>query len=124
MNSLIICFLSVALTGAFTSMHVFSKSTSRLQATNYDFALLFDCDGVILETEELHRLAYNKAFKDFDLTIDDEPVEWSVEYYDVLENSIGGGKPKMFSTSSKQWVGNSQWQMTNQLQRLLKSNKH
>jgi HAD superfamily hydrolase (TIGR01509 family) len=77
-------------------MHVFSKSTSRLQATNYDFALLFDCDGVILETEELHRLAYNKAFKDFDLTIDDEPVEWSVEYYDVLQNSIGGGKPKMF----------------------------
>jgi hypothetical protein len=23
------------------------------------FALLFDCDGVIVETEELHRLAYN-----------------------------------------------------------------
>ena len=42
------------------------------------FALLFDCDGVILETEELHRLAYNAAFREFDLTIDGEPVVWSV----------------------------------------------
>ena len=22
-------------------------------------------------------------------------VEWSVEYYDVLQNTVGGGKPKM-----------------------------
>jgi HAD superfamily hydrolase (TIGR01509 family) len=65
-------------------------------ATAYDFALLFDCDGVILETEELHRLAYNEAFKAADLTIDGVPVEWSVEYYDVLQNTVGGGKPKMF----------------------------
>jgi hypothetical protein len=42
------------------------------------FALLFDCDGVILETEELHRLAYNAAFREFDLTIDGKPVVWSV----------------------------------------------
>jgi HAD superfamily hydrolase (TIGR01509 family) len=71
--------------------------TTRTFATkNYDFALLFDCDGVILETEELHRLAYNEAFKAADLTIDGTPVEWSVEYYDVLQNTVGGGKPKMF----------------------------
>jgi hypothetical protein len=44
----------------------------------YEFALLFDCDGVILETEELHRLAYNEAFKKFELSIDNKPVEWSV----------------------------------------------
>ena len=44
----------------------------------HEFALLFDCDGVILETEELHRLAYNHAFREFDLTIDGEPVVWSV----------------------------------------------
>lgn len=60
------------------------------------FALLFDCDGVILETEELHRLAYNDAFRHFELTIDGTPVEWSVEYYDILQNTVGGGKPKMF----------------------------
>lgn len=65
-------------------------------ASKYEFALLFDCDGVILETEELHRLAYNEAFKAADLTIDGKPVEWSVEYYDVLQNTVGGGKPKMF----------------------------
>ena len=35
----------------------------------FDFALLFDCDGVIVETEELHRLAYNKAFKLLDLKL-------------------------------------------------------
>ncbi|KAL7548960.1 hypothetical protein ACHAWF_012246 [Thalassiosira exigua] len=60
------------------------------------YALLFDCDGVIIETEELHRLAYNAAFEEFDLTIDGEPVEWTVAYYDVLQNTVGGGKNKMF----------------------------
>ncbi|KAF5832639.1 HAD-like domain-containing protein [Dunaliella salina] len=61
----------------------------------FKVALLFDCDGVIVETEELHRLAYNAAFTAFDLTIDGEPVQWSTEYYDVLQNTVGGGKPKM-----------------------------
>lgn len=60
------------------------------------YALLFDCDGVIIETEELHRLAYNAAFKEFNLQIEGEPVEWSVAYYDVLQNTVGGGKNKMF----------------------------
>jgi hypothetical protein len=51
---------------------------SATAATNKEFALLFDCDGVILETEEYHRLAYNEAFRKFQLTIDGQPVEWSV----------------------------------------------
>lgn len=67
-----------------------------LSLSAFRFALLFDCDGVILETEELHRLAYNAAFKEFQLSIDGTPVEWSVEYYDRLQNTVGGGKPKMF----------------------------
>jgi len=62
----------------------------------FEYALIFDCDGVIIETEELHRLAYNAAFKAADLQIDGNPVEWSVEYYDVLVNTVGGGKGKMF----------------------------
>lgn len=41
----------------------------------FDYALIFDCDGVIIETEELHRLAYNAAFKAANLEIDGEPVE-------------------------------------------------
>lgn len=65
-------------------------------ADSSPYALLFDCDGVIIETEELHRLAYNAAFKEFNLQIEDEPVEWSVAYYDVLQNTVGGGKNKMF----------------------------
>jgi len=59
------------------------------------FALLFDCDGVIVLTEELHRLAYNGAFQDFELTTDGKAVDWDVAYYDVLQNTVGGGKPKM-----------------------------
>jgi HAD superfamily hydrolase (TIGR01509 family) len=72
-----------------------SDDTSAIAPT-FEYALLFDCDGVILETEELHRLAYNEAFRHFNVTIDDEPVVWDVEYYDKLQNTVGGGKPKMF----------------------------
>jgi hypothetical protein len=64
------------------SRHAFVQRVSAvkpLQSTpSYEYALLFDCDGVILETEELHRLAYNAAFKEFGLTIGGEPVDWSV----------------------------------------------
>lgn len=60
-----------------------------------------------METEELHRLAYNKAFERFGLTLPDgRAVEWSVEYYDVLQNTVGGGKPKMhyyFTNDAKAW---------------------
>jgi HAD superfamily hydrolase (TIGR01509 family) len=66
----------------------------RLSATN-TAALLFDCDGVLVETEELHRTAYNQAFEEFGLEIDGTPVVWSVDYYDHLANTVGGGKPKM-----------------------------
>jgi HAD superfamily hydrolase (TIGR01509 family) len=97
MNTLLSIALCFSLVGAFAPMKMIDRRTNTASfASNYEFALLFDCDGVILETEELHRLAYNKAFKAADLKIDSEPVEWSVEYYDVLQNSIGGGKPKMF----------------------------
>jgi len=80
--------------GSFTA----SRKDAHLNAESgkFDYALIFDCDGVIIETEELHRLAYNAAFKAAGLSIDDEPVQWSVEYYDILQNTVGGGKGKMF----------------------------
>ncbi len=54
------------------------------------YAILFDCDGVIVETEELHRLAYNKAFESFGLKLSDgKHVEWDVHYYDKLQNTVG-----------------------------------
>ena len=36
-----------------------------------------------------------QAFKAFGLKVDGEPVVWSVPYYDRLQNTVGGGKPKM-----------------------------
>lgn len=74
------------------------KGTSIKAASSgeFEYALIFDCDGVIIETEELHRLAYNAAFDAAKLTIEGSPVEWSVEYYDILQNTVGGGKGKMF----------------------------
>lgn len=90
---LVVLILASGVSG-FTAPLVTRPRVSPLSA--HEYALLFDCDGVILETEELHRLAYNEAFRKFDLAIDGEPLVWSVEYYDVLQNTVGGGKPKMF----------------------------
>lgn len=65
-------------------------------------ALVFDCDGVILESEDLHRRAYNAAFEEFQVRSPSsapEPLVWTPEFYDELQNTIGGGKPKM------RWLG-------------------
>ncbi|KAM3757497.1 hypothetical protein ACB098_02G192500 [Castanea mollissima] len=66
-------------------------------------ALVFDCDGVILESEHLHRQAYNDAFAHFKVRCpsssssdeSQQPLNWGIEFYDQLQNRIGGGKPKM-----------------------------
>ncbi|KAL9241543.1 hypothetical protein vseg_015646 [Gypsophila vaccaria] len=62
-------------------------------------ALIFDCDGVILESEDLHRQAYNDAFSFFGVRCGGDDgggvLDWGIEFYDVLQNQIGGGKPKM-----------------------------
>lgn len=53
-------------------------------------AILFDCDGVLADTErDGHRPAFNRAFK---LNGIDE--EWDVERYGVLLE-VGGGKERM-----------------------------
>ncbi|CDF39262.1 HAD-like hydrolase family protein [Chondrus crispus] len=53
-------------------------------------ALIFDCDGVIVESEELHRLTYNQTWKSEGLDF-----EWDYALYGVMQNSIGGGREKM-----------------------------
>lgn len=53
-------------------------------------ALIFDCDGVIVESEELHRLSYNQCW-----AVEGLDIEWSYELYEMLQNSVGGGKEKM-----------------------------
>ena len=53
-------------------------------------ALIFDCDGVIAETErDGHRVAFNKTFKEFGID-----AEWDVEEYGRLVK-ISGGKERM-----------------------------
>ncbi|KAJ1268941.1 hypothetical protein BS78_07G171800 [Paspalum vaginatum] len=69
-----------------------SPSSSTLEA------LIFDCDGVILESENLHRQAYNDAFAHFGVRCPPDsagPLYWDEAFYDELQNRIGGGKPKM-----------------------------
>ena len=53
-------------------------------------ALIFDQDGVIIDTErDGHRVAFNKTFKEFGFNF-----EWDVDYYhDLLQ--IAGGKERM-----------------------------
>ncbi|WDF34029.1 HAD-IA family hydrolase [Arthrobacter agilis] len=55
-------------------------------------ALIFDCDGVLADTEQYgHLPAFNQTFTDFDV-----PVQWSVEDY-AEKVKIGGGKERMRS---------------------------
>eukprot|EP00617_Octactis_speculum_P016433 CAMPEP_0185771502 /NCGR_PEP_ID=MMETSP1174-20130828/64341_1 /TAXON_ID=35687 /ORGANISM="Dictyocha speculum, Strain CCMP1381" /LENGTH=242 /DNA_ID=CAMNT_0028457385 /DNA_START=162 /DNA_END=890 /DNA_ORIENTATION=- len=59
-------------------------------STGDNFAILFDCDGVLADTErDGHRVAFNTAFKENNLD-----TEWSVELYGELL-SVGGGKERM-----------------------------
>ncbi|KAL0038336.1 hypothetical protein WJX77_002440 [Trebouxia sp. C0004] len=60
-------------------------------------ALILDCDGVIVESEDLHREAYNAAFAHFKACIGgkQDVIAWSEEFYDDLQNKVGGGKAKM-----------------------------
>ena len=53
--------------------------------------------GVIVESEDLHREAYNAAFAHFKACIGDKQdvIDWSEEFYDELQNKVGGGKAKM-----------------------------
>lgn len=53
-------------------------------------ALIFDCDGVLVDTErDGHRIAFNAAFSALDIDI-----EWSVDRYGELLTT-GGGKERM-----------------------------
>lgn len=55
-------------------------------------ALIFDCDGVLADTERYgHLPAFNQAFREFGL-----PVEWSDDLY-AEKVLIGGGKERIAS---------------------------
>ncbi len=52
-------------------------------------ALIFDVDGTLAETEEAHRLAFNRAFTEFDL-----PWSWDRPLYKELLR-VAGGKERI-----------------------------
>ena len=62
-------------------------------------ALIFDCDGVLADTErDGHRPAFNETFAEAGL-----PVRWSDEEYGV-KLRIGGGKERMASLLTDDFV--------------------
>jgi HAD superfamily hydrolase (TIGR01509 family) len=62
-------------------------------------ALIFDCDGVLADTERFgHLPAFNQMFAEFDL-----PVRWSEEEYG-RKLKIGGGKERMTSLLTPDFV--------------------
>ena len=62
-------------------------------------ALIFDCDGVLADTErDGHRPAFNQTFAEVGL-----PVQWSEEEYGV-KLRIGGGKERMASLLTDEFV--------------------
>lgn len=55
-------------------------------------ALIFDCDGVLADTElDGHLVAFNETFEHFGL-----PFRWSAEKYDELL-AVGGGKERFIA---------------------------
>lgn len=62
-------------------------------------ALIFDCDGVLADTERYgHLPAFNATFEEFGL-----PVRWSEQDYGVTLR-IGGGKERMASLLTPEFV--------------------
>lgn len=77
-------------TAKHTAQSRISSSRIRTTAVKYPDALLFDCDGVLVDTErDGHRPSFNQAFLAKGLN-----HTWNVELYgELLE--IGGGKERM-----------------------------
>lgn len=63
-------------------------------------ALIFDCDGVLADTEQHgHLPAFNQTFSDFNV-----PVQWTTEEY-AEKVKIGGGKERMRSILTEELAG-------------------
>src|SRR5262249_23147508 len=63
------------------------------------YTLLFDCDGVLAETERCgHLVAFNQMFKEFGL-----PMYWSEEEYGEWLK-IGGGEERMAALLTDDFV--------------------
>ncbi|KAG0482215.1 hypothetical protein HPP92_010299 [Vanilla planifolia] len=85
------CGLKVVLCRRPRSLEILSvSSSSSSSASDLPAALLFDCDGVLVDTEkDGHRISFNESFAEKELC-----VTWDVELYGELLK-IGGGKERM-----------------------------
>uniref|UniRef100_A0A6V2Q9B2 Uncharacterized protein n=1 Tax=Ditylum brightwellii TaxID=49249 RepID=A0A6V2Q9B2_9STRA len=85
--------MTVSTASAFTHPTSFVRSKAATTSSSLNAALeaiLFDCDGVLADTErDGHRIAFNRAFANNGI---DE--NWSEERYGVLLE-VGGGKERM-----------------------------
>ncbi|CAN8278249.1 unnamed protein product [Cochlearia groenlandica] len=78
------------------SVGITCSASSSSPAETLPSALLFDCDGVLVDTEkDGHRISFNDTFKERDLG-----VTWDVDLYGELLK-IGGGKERMTAYFSK-----------------------
>ncbi|XP_074559858.1 CBBY-like protein [Curcuma longa] len=84
---------------AFRKPFVCSSSTSPVTSPSSSplpSALLFDCDGVLVDTEkDGHRVSFNETFSERELG-----VSWDVQLYGELLK-IGGGKERMTAYFNK-----------------------
>ncbi|KAL1363786.1 hypothetical protein HN51_011965 [Arachis hypogaea] len=80
-----------------------SCSAASSSSTVVPSALLFDCDGVLVDTEkDGHRISFNETFEEKELG-----VTWDVDLYGELLK-IGGGKERMTAYFNKTgWPANA-----------------
>ncbi|KHN05797.1 CBBY-like protein [Glycine soja] len=80
-----------------------SCSASASSSSTLPSALLFDCDGVLVDTEkDGHRISFNQTFQERELG-----VTWDVDLYGELLK-IGGGKERMTAYFNKVgWPANA-----------------
>ena len=78
---------------------VANKSTTKIIGEDKKMLLsaVFDVDGTIAETEELHRMSFNESFKEFNLN-----WFWDKPIYKRLIN-IGGGKERIEHYIRRAW---------------------
>merc|ERR1719409_2332508 len=82
-----------------------TRSVPPRMATPTGMAILFDCDGVLADTErDGHRVSFNKVFAEQGLGF-----EWGVEEYGRL-CEVGGGKERMtaYMTANNCWPAQCQ----------------
>ncbi|XVF08777.1 hypothetical protein REPUB_Repub07fG0032100 [Reevesia pubescens] len=79
-----------------SSFKIKSSAASSSSSSTLPAALLFDCDGVLVDTEkDGHRVSFNDTFKEKELG-----VTWDVDLYGELLK-IGGGKERMTAYFNK-----------------------